>query len=60
MIQECDISDQIGPGRKIKIEIRYVTDEEAGQIKISKLDTDEVICTKVFYLRLEDGEIQIK
>ena len=42
MINECDISDQIGPGRKIKIEIMYALENFIGRIIVSKTtDTND-------------------
>ena len=46
--------------QKIKVEVRYATDKERGQIVISKLDTDEVICSKETSKREDNQEMMIK
>ena len=57
----CDISDQCGDdSHKIKVDVRYATNDEIGQIAIFKLETDEVICTRETSKREDNQKIDIK
>ena len=55
----CNISDQCGDLQKIKVEVRYATDEETGQVVITNLETGEIICSRETSKREENQKIEI-